>query len=122
GLQGRSLHAQAGCSSSRSPDHPVNFAQYLQNQLTFRFIQRRSSGGGRIRTNSQFRKWSFQHQSSAENDGAFDEIFQLTNISRPAPVAEGSQRLIGDRRNVTVHAAAVSLREVSNQPGNILAA
>src|SRR5258708_39890241 len=48
-----------------------------------------------------------------------DEIFQLTNVSRPMPAGELPDSRSRNRFDLPLHAAAVLLREVADQERNV---
>ena len=119
GLQRGAFHPQPYGGASSTSDHPVDFLQYLHDQPAFGFFNGRASAGRRIRRGTQFRQRRFEHGSSAEYDGAFDEVFQFTNISWPVPLGENFESALWERRDVAVHSIAVTLSEISNQSWDI---
>src|SRR5690348_13628506 len=54
-----------------------------------------------------------------KNHGTLDEMFQLTNISRPMPAGKLPHGHSGNRFDLPLHAAAVLLREVADQKRNV---
>ena len=54
-----------------------------------------------------------------ENDGAFDEVFELPDVAGPAIPHHGVHGFFGNRFDPLVHAPRQFLGEVPNQQGNI---
>src|ERR1700722_3324552 len=117
--QRRALEIQACCGTVRARHSPVRDFQDADDLVAFvRIASARHRGMSSIL--AEFCNWNLQCRPPREDHRTLDEIFQLTNISRPMP---GRESVDGFGRNgfdLLLHAAAVLLSEVSDQQGNIL--
>ena len=71
---------------------------------------------------AQFADRSLERRTAGKDHRTLDEIFQLTNISRPMPAGELPHGRNGNRFDLPLHTAAILLREVADQEENILRA
>src|SRR5207245_9920213 len=83
GLEGRAFHAQPSRGPGRSTDHPMRLVESSQDVLSLGGFQSLDAvGRGAIRY-CQLRQGDMQVGSSGQDDRTLDEIFELTDITRP---------------------------------------
>src|SRR6266404_821825 len=60
-----------------------------------------------------------ERRATGQNNGAFDNVFQFANVSRPTPGGQFLHCRGGNGLDVLGHQAAVFLREIAHQKGNV---
>src|SRR4029078_1508884 len=89
-LQGAALEAEPFGGSVGAADYSFGFTKDLENVLALRLLQRHYRRGScGYRCAAEFRDWRIQSRTTSQDNGALDEVFQLTNIPRPMPLLKG---------------------------------
>src|SRR5579864_1264269 len=68
---------------------------------------------------AEFTDRSLERRTAGKDHRTLDEIFQLTNISRPMPAGELPHGPNGNRFDLPLHTAAILMREVADQERNV---
>src|SRR5580692_6300451 len=118
--QRRALDIHASCRAVRARHSPVRHFQEADDLIALIRFARACRRRRMPPIVAQFSNRSLQCCPRREDYRTLDKVFQLTNISRPMP---GGELLHGSGRyefDPLLHAAAVLLREVSDQQRNIV--
>ena len=141
-LQRGPLHRQAGRSAVRAAQHPAGFPQRAEDVFPFGVGQgarrRRLGCTKSVRTSSDLRSLTsdlrllrrtssslrliVQRRARREDDRALDDVLQLADVARPGIL---HQRVHGLGRNgldPPAHAPGDCLREMADEPRNVVAA
>src|SRR5580704_5571873 len=120
--QRSALQAKFGRCTVRAADHPSGCFKCLQNHGAFGVLKssRRRRNGCRLSSSSRQRIG--KHAIVGEDHGAFDQVLQRANITRPMVLAE---RRYGFQRNVLdlpAQPAAENLDKMCHQRRDVFAA
>jgi len=145
GLQGGALHAEDGGSAFGAGDAPFGLAEGAKDVLALGFFESGDGRGGGacgIRRSEdaavggdvggdvadgerglfQLGERDTEFFAGAEEHGAFDEIFEFADVSRPRIVHERVHRVGGNVQHGFVEAAAEILDEVADEERDVFAA
>src|SRR6185312_891803 len=115
-VQGGPGHSEA---SRGRADHATRFPKHPNNMLLLHLLQR-SVAGGLQRIGPYFGQRSTEVGTSRENDRPFNEIFELSHVTRPRPAHQGPHRVRRYLFNLLIHFPGVLLCEVSGEYRYIL--
>src|SRR5215470_4500818 len=83
-LESGAVEAKARGRSIRTREFPLGFFEHGDNMSSFGFFKRlarrRDCGRG---TMLEILQWHVKNTARGENHGAFDEVLQFTNVTRP---------------------------------------
>src|SRR5579883_1573643 len=145
GLQSGALHTKQSGSAARTGDAPLRLAKRAEDVLALGVLEGGDGSGriggragrrqqraerrvgaqvGRERYGSglEFGKRNAKFLAGGEQDGAFDEIFKLSDVARPGVVHERIHNVGGHVFNRFVLAATEGLHEIAHQERNVFAA
>src|SRR5262245_24734613 len=70
-------------------------------------------------TRLEIADWHLQYRPRRQNDGTLDDVFELSNVSRPGPILQSAHGVGRNRREAPTHAICVLLDEVPDEERHI---
>ena len=122
GLEGGALQPEASGGAIRSGDCAFGLPEHVKDVLALSILQtviRVRDGGAAF--GAHFRNGNMQGSAAAENDGAFHQILEFTNVPGPRPCGQRVHRFLGNGFDLSFHAKREFAYEVADQQGDILA-
>src|SRR6185312_14344357 len=118
--QRAAFHSKSKGRAVRSTDATVGFTQHTNDPsllLEVAYYFRRIYSAAYL-----CRQRNIESTASSQDYGPFNQVLQLTHISRPVPAHEFLHHRCRNRLNLFAHTLRVLLREVFHQQRNIFAA